>query len=270
MAALVAFAPSWEVRRPSTGIRARTAAITAQEEALPLPIDLLASTFLGGKKLARVYQASADGWSALDFHRQVDGLGSIVVVGKTEGGELLGGFNPTGWESRDDYRATPRAFLFCSDDADRPGEAADDDSGRSWISCPVLGPGDIAIFDYARGGPQFGAADLVIGPPLTPTAGGIAGPDIAAIDPAVEKRTAGDCRSVQSQLGGSYARLPDGKTALPAGPLVELEAWANEAFAGDGPPSSAEAVRVKVASGGGSSGGGGDQEEGAKVGWWPF
>ena len=56
---------------------------------------------------------------------------------------------------------------------------------------PCTGPwgySKLAIFDYARGGPQFGAADLVIGPPLTPTAGGIAGPDIAAIDPAVEKR----------------------------------------------------------------------------------
>ena len=240
----------------------------ASPSSLPLPLDLLATTFLGGKDLERVYRASEDGWSALDFHRQSDSLGCLVVVGRTESGTLVGGFNPTGWESRDDYRATPRAFLFCAD-ASRSGGDEGTAEECIWTSCPVLGPGDIAIFDYARGGPQFGAADLVIGPPLTPTMGGIAGPDVASIDPNVEGRTAGDCRSCTSLLGGSYARLPDGEAALPVGPLVELEAWANAAFAGDGPPSKAAAVSVKVAQAPNGRGAGAEQQ-GDKVGWWPF
>ena len=36
---------------------------------------------------------------------------------------------------------------------------------------------DVDSFDYARGGPQFGAADLIIGAPLSPVMGGFAGPD---------------------------------------------------------------------------------------------
>ena len=50
-------------------------------EALPLPLPMLAGTNLGGKTLARCYKASCDGWSALDFHRQVDELGSLLLVG---------------------------------------------------------------------------------------------------------------------------------------------------------------------------------------------
>ena len=182
---------------------------------LPLPMSLLAGTNLGGKQLARCYKASADGWSALDFHRQVDELGSIILVGQLKSGELVGGYNPRGWESIDDYRATPRAFLFCS--------FAGDEDSRSWEQCAVLGPGDIAIFDNARGGPQFGAADLVFGAPLAPVMGGFAGPD--TMD---DTRTAGDLRTVKSQLGGSYAKLKG--AAFPSGELIELECYCNAAI----------------------------------------
>ncbi len=182
--------------------------------AIPLPMGLLKGTNLGGKQLARCYKASADGWSALDFHRQCDELGSIILVGQLTSGELVGGYNPRGWESIDDYRATPRAFLFCArTGSDEP----------QWEQSAVLGPGDIAIFDNARGGPQFGAADLVFGSPLSPVMGGFAGPD--TMD---DVRTAGDLRTVTSQLGGSYAKL--GKAGLPCGELVELECYCNAAI----------------------------------------
>ena len=191
------------------------AAALAVPTSLPLPMSLLAGTNLGGKQLARCYKASADGWSALDFHRQVDELGSIILVGQLKSGELVGGYNPRGWESIDDYRATPRAFLFCS--------FAGDEDSRSWEQCAVLGPGDIAIFDNARGGPQFGAADLVFGAPLAPVMGGFAGPD--TMD---DTRTAGDLRTVKSQLGGSYAKLKG--AAFPSGELIELECYCNAAI----------------------------------------
>jgi len=216
----------------------------------PLKLPLLEGRTLGGKVRERVYTAAIDGWTALAFHRQVDGLGSTLIIGETESGARIGGYCPTGWESRDDYRASPRAFLFFCEPCD--------DEEEAWHVCRVLGPGDIAIFDYARGGPQFGAADLVIGPPQTPVMGGIAGPENDS--PEYMQRTAGDLRIVKSSLGGSYEKAPAG-TNFPAGPLVELEAYCNAAFAPGG------GLRVGKAAASQPQ-----QEEEAlpKPGWWPF
>ena len=243
----------------------------AAPDALPLPLSLLAPTNLGGKRLARCYRASADGWSALDWHRQVDELGSIVVVGLLESGDMIGGYNPTGYDSLDDYRATPRAFVFCS----RPrlkSEGDADEAARRWEQCAVLGPGDIAIFDYARGGPQFGAADLVIGSPLSPVMGGFAGPD--TMD---DTRTAGDLRSVRASLGGSYARLPKGAAPFPTGELVELEAYCNAAVAQrpdawnpartDRASKAPELIVNAEAEGDAAAA---EEEPPQTVGWWPW
>ena len=176
-------------------------------------------------------------------------------------------YNPVGWESIDDYRATPRAFLFCSD-------AEADVEEREWQQCLALGPGEIAIFDNARGGPQFGAADLVIGEPLAPVMGGFAGPD--TMD---DQRTAGDLRSVRSRLGGSYAKLDKG-TAFPTGELIELEAYCNDAIdtfraAAWNPARSSRASKAPelLITAGGSDAANKDtsgDEQTPQVGWWPF
>ena len=50
-------------------------------------------------------------------------------------------------------------------------------------------------------------------------------------------------------------------------PLVDAQAWANEAFAGEVPASKAKAVSVKIASSGSSTV---DRAEEPKIGWWPF
>jgi hypothetical protein len=49
---------------------------------LPLvdPGELVAGTSLEDKELESVYKGSMDGWSAIDFHRCVDGKGSALVV----------------------------------------------------------------------------------------------------------------------------------------------------------------------------------------------
>ena len=126
--------------------------------------------------------------------------------------------------------------------------------------CAVLGPGDVAIFDYARGGPQFGAADLVIGPPKTPVMGGFSGPDNYGEE--YMRRTAGDLREVTAALGSSYERLPKG-SAFPTGTLVELEAYCNAAFAsGDG-------LRVGEAAEPASTEGR-DSAVADAPSWWPF
>ena len=235
-------------------------------DALELPLALLQDTNLGGRRLERCYKATSNGWSAVDFHQAVDGLGSAIVVGELESGELIGGYNPVGWESRDDYRATPRAFIFCSappgelDDSAPPGEL--NDSERAWQQLSALGPGDVAVFDYARGGPQFGAADLIIGEPLAPVMGGFAGPD--TMD---DSASAGDLREVRAKLGGSYARLPSGSTAFPTGRLVELEVYCNTAYCGRGGHvvSPAGASQPDGASDDGKAASGSPS-----VGWWPW
>lgn len=235
----------------------------------PLPLNLLSGTNLDGKTLTRCYKASFDGWSALDFHRQVDELGSVCVVGLLKSGRLVGGYNPVGWESVDDYRATPRAFLFCSA-AEAGGDSETGLTCEEWLQCSALGPGEIAVFDNARGGPQFGAADLIIGQPLAP---GYADPNSMN-----DQRTAVDLRSVRSSLGGSYARLPTGN--LPTGELVELEAYCNadlitrgDAWFAAQTDRASKAPELLVtglkAAGRGDKSAATAKEEPA-VGWWPW
>jgi TLD len=46
-----------------------------------------------------VYNASKDGWSAINFHDVVDGKGSGIVVATTVYGRTFGGYNANGWRS---------------------------------------------------------------------------------------------------------------------------------------------------------------------------
>lgn len=71
---------------------------------------------------------------------------------------------------------------------------------------PKVGGSGAALFDYARGGPQFGADGLLIGPPLAPVMGGFAGPDTNS--------GVGDLSQAKSRLGLSYAKRADGKESL--------------------------------------------------------
>jgi hypothetical protein len=247
----------------------------ADTGSIPLPLSMMEGTNLGGKTLMRCFKANFDGWSALDFHRQVDELGSVVIVGQLKSGALIGGYNPVGYESVDDYRATPRAFVFCAAAGTRGG--GEDEASRAWQQCAALGPGEIAIFDNARGGPQFGAGDLVIGAPQSPVMGGFAGPD--TMD---DTRTAGDLRSVSARLGGSFAKLPSG-SSFPTGELVDLEAYCNAAVVekpqawNAGPaarksqaPPLLIATAVPEATSTASEDADGEGIQKQSVGWWPW
>jgi hypothetical protein len=112
----------------------------ADTGSIPLPLSMMEGTNLGGKTLMRCFKANFDGWSALDFHRQVDELGSVVIVGQLKSGALIGGYNPVGYESVDDYRATPRAFVFCAAAGTRGG--GEDEASRAWQqhSAPARSP----------------------------------------------------------------------------------------------------------------------------------
>jgi len=151
--------------------------------------SIVEGTFLENKDLTCVYKASKDGWSAIDFHDAVDNKGSAVVVGRTLGGKLFGGFNPAGWRSTDDYTTSTAAFLWAA----KGGFLG---SGDKVIKFPILAGGNAATFDYATGGPCFGAADLLIGPPKAAVMGGFAGPDMENIS-----INAGNLRNGKSSFG---------------------------------------------------------------------
>jgi hypothetical protein len=44
------------------------------------------------------YSATEDGWTPADFHGRVGGYGACVVLARTAGGALVGGYNPLGFE----------------------------------------------------------------------------------------------------------------------------------------------------------------------------
>ncbi|CAN6381082.1 unnamed protein product [Urochloa humidicola] len=175
---------------------------------LPFPMSLVANTHLRGRELKCCYKATVDGFSATDFHRRCDFKGPCVVVGYTTatggGGLKFGGFSPEGYRSTDDYYDTLDAFLFywpeTTEAAESPAAAPPP------VVLPKVGGSGAALFDYSRGGPQFGADGLLIGPPLTAVMGVFTGPDSSA--------GVGDLRSARSRLGLSYARRPDGKESL--------------------------------------------------------
>ncbi|KAF5190983.1 Tldc domain protein [Thalictrum thalictroides] len=165
---------------------------------LPFSPSLLNKTFLQGKELKCCYRATIDGFSATSFHNCSDFKGPCVVIGYTNKSFKFGAFNPEGYRSTDDYYDTFDAFLFYWID--------DKQLETKPIVLPKVGGSGAALFDYARGGPQFGADGLLIGPPLAPVMGGFAGPDTNS--------GIGDLRQAKSRLGLSYAKRKDGKESL--------------------------------------------------------
>ncbi|KAM0839139.1 hypothetical protein ACQ4PT_060492 [Festuca glaucescens] len=134
----------------------------------PFPMSLVANTHLRGRELSCCYRATVDGFGATDFHRRCDFKGPCVVVDYTAGAGSFrfGGFSPEGYRSTDDHYDTLDAFLFYW--------PADDEAGL--VVLPKVGGSGAALFNYARGGPQFGADGLLIGPPLTAVMGVFTGP----------------------------------------------------------------------------------------------
>ncbi|KAE9607391.1 putative TLDc domain-containing protein [Lupinus albus] len=163
---------------------------------LTFPTSLIDKTFLNGKELKCCYKATIDGFSATNFHECCDFKGPCVIIGYTNKSFKFGAFNPEGYRSTDDYYDTFDAFLFYWTDNET----------NEPIILPKVGGSGAALFDYARGGPQFGADGLLIGPPLAPVMGGFAGPDTNS--------GIGDLRQAKSRLGLSYAKRKDMKDSL--------------------------------------------------------
>eukprot|EP00959_Pyramimonas_sp_CCMP1952_P398044 8340155-Pyramimonas_sp.AAC.1 len=62
--------------------------------------------------LGLAYDANKDGWSTSAFHKKLDGMGAALLVAETEGGAVIGGYNPKGWLGYGDWRDAISAFLF--------------------------------------------------------------------------------------------------------------------------------------------------------------
>ena len=184
--------------------------ISAATGLTPPSAELLAGTSLAGKNLECAYLASRDGWGASDFHRCVDDCGSTLVVCETQRGLTFGGFNPLGYRSTDDYGGTSNAFIFYEVEG-VPRKSR------------VLGSGDGCIYDLAKGGPQFGASDLIVGRPKAATMGGFTGPDTEDTISAQ-----GDLRTATSSPGSSYERDPSWPaSAIASGKLRDVSCWVN-------------------------------------------
>jgi hypothetical protein len=184
--------------------------IAAATGLTPPSAELVAGTSLAGKNLECAYLASRDGWGASDFHRCVDDCGSTLVVCETQRGLTFGGFNPLGYRSTDDYGGTSNAFIFYEVEG-VPRKSR------------VLGSGDGCIYDLAKGGPQFGASDLIVGRPKAATMGGFTGPDTEDTISAQ-----GNLRTATSSPGSSYERDPSWPaSAIASGKLRDVSCWVN-------------------------------------------
>lgn len=163
---------------------------TTDEFALPLQGDcpevaryvrpVLAATQLERLPLRLAYDANRDGWSAEAFHDRVNTFGAGLVLMKTVGGAVIGGYNPRGWIGLGEDRDSIAAFLFTW-----PQEPP----AENPIKLPKVGGPSLAVIDNPSSGIQFGAEGL------------------KALIPGHE-------RQVKCRLGTFYAKLPDGKRSL--------------------------------------------------------
>mmetsp|Transcript_41960 Transcript_41960/g.133922 ORF Transcript_41960/g.133922 Transcript_41960/m.133922 type:complete len:192 (-) Transcript_41960:672-1247(-) len=139
---------------------------------------MLKQTQLEAVPLGLAYDAKKDGWSHAKFHKKLDGLGAAVILGKTAGGAVFGGYNPKGWLGYGDWRDAISAFLFTWPDGD---------TSKRPLKLPKAGGSGMAIVDEPGKGPQWGPDGLKIN---------------------IDNRTAA------SRLGPYYERLPGGGKTL--------------------------------------------------------
>lgn len=101
-----------------------------------------------------------DGFSGEDFHKKSDNQGPTLTVIVSQNGHIFGGFTPCSWDSCNEYKATPEAFLFTLTNPHAipssqyfliPGD-------RCAIGCYK---GEGAIFGYRGGNGIFIAATLL-------------------------------------------------------------------------------------------------------------
>jgi len=142
---------------------------------------LLKNTNLETRAVSCVYDANKHGWDAFKFHARVDKKGPSVVVCKTVGGKVCGGYNPKGWVGYGEARGSIAAFLFVKERDET-------------IKLIKVGGPSLAQIDNPENGPSFGADSLVI-----------------PLDSSNGSRNA---KVARSKLGSYYERMSDGGSSL--------------------------------------------------------
>ena len=69
-------------------------------------------TWLPDKTWTLLYRASRDGWAVQRFHELCDNKGPTVVVAKSGGGHIFGGYTEKSWTSPGGYQECRESFLF--------------------------------------------------------------------------------------------------------------------------------------------------------------
>ena len=70
------------------------------------------SEWLPKKKTTLLFRATRDGFDSATWHQKCDGKGPTVVIAKSAGGHIFGGYTETAWDSSNQYKHTRDSFLF--------------------------------------------------------------------------------------------------------------------------------------------------------------
>lgn len=105
---------------------------------------------LGSTKLTLLYRMSRDGGAATTFHNKVDGKGKTIVIAQSANNYVFGAGTDVSWTTRNDYRSTRNAFLFCvrCRSYSTPRMFPVRDSSSSYYG--------YAMYDHRSYGPTFG------------------------------------------------------------------------------------------------------------------
>ena len=144
---------------------------------------LLKNTNLEFLQLKEVYSSSNPlaGFRPEAFHAGVDRKGPCIVIARTQGGAVCGGYSPKGFAGYGEYRGSIAAFLFTWPDGD---------TSKPAVKLQKIGGASMACCDEPETGPRFGMDGLTI-----------------YMNPGNERMAA-------SKLGPFYERMPDGAASI--------------------------------------------------------
>ena len=67
---------------------------------------------LDGRKWSLLYQASRDGFGALNFHSKCDDKPNTLTIVQTTNGNIFGGFTSAQWDSSRSIKFDNKAFIY--------------------------------------------------------------------------------------------------------------------------------------------------------------
>lgn len=108
------------------------------------------ATFPHTDKMTKLlYRASRDGWVSKDFHRMCDNKGPTMVIIKSEGGNIFGGYAHSSWDSTGNNKFDIGSYIFSLKNPSSSPPAY-------W----TVNNGTRAICGAAGYGPIFGGNDI--------------------------------------------------------------------------------------------------------------